>query len=512
MNTEAKRISLKVILLGDDAVGKSTLFFQYIYNKIPDVVHATIGTCVEKKNLDVYNKPVTLQIWDTPGLNSFRPLIGPFCRGQHCCVLIYDVSYEKAWMPTIESLDMWLKLFQDNENSVSATTNASIVLIGNKIDIAESNNISKKEIKSWCSKNNIASYFEVSAKDGTNVEETFEEIAKFAFQYYMQKNQDFVYPIYYFNIIQNMKESMFVNYKIKSSEGLFKLENKQYSFPKFNYVNNVNAVGIDLGTTRCCAAVNRKNGIEIIALENTGGRLLPSYVAFDEAHEKCGEIVISRMQYYSRSTVFDAKRIIGKLFNEIEADVSWQFTIAQFFDRAQIGLISCDGETFKFPEEISAVLLKHIKMECEKIQGRELNETVITIPAMFDETQKEATYVAALLAGWEKIHLLPEPVAAAFAYFNDKPIPKNSKLLLFDLGGGTLDICVFRINKNKLEIMGRSGDPYLGGRDFDNILINYFREQLLSEYCVTVGENKKYKLLKECQEIKHNLSLRDEDQ
>uniref|UniRef100_A0A914PTC3 Heat shock protein 70 n=1 Tax=Panagrolaimus davidi TaxID=227884 RepID=A0A914PTC3_9BILA len=287
----------------------------------------------------------------------------------------------------------------------------------------------------------------------------------------------------------------------------------QYHFPKIKNIDNgfLDAVGIDLGTTRCCAAVKRKNGIESIALENTGNRLLPSYVSFDEKHVKCGEIVINRMHFYAKSSVFDSKRIIGKLYKSIDADKSWQFSITHYFNRAKIGIISSDGETYKFPEEISAALLKHVKIKCEEIQGKELNETVITVPAMFDEIQNEATYAAALLAGWKEIHLLPEPVAAAFAYFIDKPIPSNSKLFLFDLGGGTLDICIFKITGEKLEIIGRSGDPYLGGRDFDNILIEYFREQLLSKYGVTVAENKKYKLMKECQEIKHNLSLRDDD-
>uniref|UniRef100_A0A914PF87 Uncharacterized protein n=1 Tax=Panagrolaimus davidi TaxID=227884 RepID=A0A914PF87_9BILA len=432
-------------------------------------------------------------------------MIAPYCRSVECCILVFSLAENDTGDSSIETLDMWLKFFRDNETPGEAP----VVLIGNKVDIVDekSRSVSKKELNLWCSRNNIEAYFEVSAKDGTNVEETIEEIAKISCIYHSQAEQYCVHYEYYLSVFRKEDNLMFNNLKKRRSDGLFKLENMQYHFPKIKNIDNgfLDAVGIDLGTTRCYAAVKRKNGIESIALENTGNRLLSSYVSFDENHVKCGEVVTNRMQFYEKSTVFDSKRIIGKLYTFIDADNSWQFSITKYFNRAKIGIISPDGKTSKFPEEISAALLKHVKIKCEEIQGKELNETVITVPAMFDEIQNEATYAAAMLAGWKKIHLLPEPVAAAFAYFIDKPIPSNSKLFLFDLGGGTSFLIL------ELEIIGRSGDPYLGGRDFDNILIEYFREQLLSQYGVTVAESKKYKLMMECQEIKHNLSSRNED-
>uniref|UniRef100_A0A914ZDJ3 Heat shock protein 70 n=1 Tax=Panagrolaimus superbus TaxID=310955 RepID=A0A914ZDJ3_9BILA len=287
-------------------------------------------------------------------------------------------------------------------------------------------------------------------------------------------------------------------------------------------------IGIDLGTTRCCAAVNRQNGIETVALGNTGHRLLPSWVAFDEEKDKCGEIVVERLRNYSKSTVFDVKRIIGKTFDEIKIDTSWPFDILQLIsiepkikfdisddekddEKFLIKFYSATGLAFKYPEEISAVLLKHIKEKSEEFQAKLLTDVVITVPAAFQQKQIQATYKAAKIAGWKNIHFLPEPVAAAFAYFIDRPIPNNSNLLLFDLGGGTLDVCIFKIQNDQLQIIDRSGDPNIGGRDFDNLLINYFEKKLFDDFEIKISQSKRIKLMLKCQNIKENLSTLEED-
>uniref|UniRef100_A0AC34GTC3 Heat shock protein 70 n=1 Tax=Panagrolaimus sp. ES5 TaxID=591445 RepID=A0AC34GTC3_9BILA len=302
-----------------------------------------------------------------------------------------------------------------------------------------------------------------------------------------------------------------------------------YTFPNKNLIKDsveINAVGIDLGTTRCCAAVNRKNGINTVALDNKGERLLPSYVAFDEKHEKCGQIVIDRLRNYAKSSIFDVKRIIGKRFNDVKIDNSWPFTVNELItlepktkycvedereENLLIKFISSTGLTLKYPEEISAVLLKHIKEKVEEFQGKKLTEAVITVPAAFNENQNQATLEAAYIAGWKTIHLLPEPVAAAFAYFINRPIPNNSTLLLFDLGGGTLDVCIFKIQNNQLQIISKTGDSNTGGRDFDNLLIKYFEKKLNKYYKIELDQSKKYKLMIKCQNIKENLSILQED-
>uniref|UniRef100_A0AC34FQQ7 Heat shock protein 70 n=1 Tax=Panagrolaimus sp. ES5 TaxID=591445 RepID=A0AC34FQQ7_9BILA len=285
---------------------------------------------------------------------------------------------------------------------------------------------------------------------------------------------------------------------------------QSFILPKKIQPNNakINAVGIDLGTSRCCAAVNRRNGIETVALDYKGERLLPSFIAFDEAHIKCGQIVIDRLRHYSKSTIFDSKRIIGREFSDIEIDESWPFTVILDNDNKNVMLEvkTFDGRNQISPESASASLLKYIKQKVEEFQGQKSKHAVITVPAAFTEAQKMATLKAAKLAGFEKIALLPEPVAASFAYFINRPIPNNSKILLFDLGGGTLDVCIFKIQNNQIFIISNTGDSKLGGRDFDKILINYFLNIFNSKFCILLADGKKYKLMQECQKIKENLS------
>uniref|UniRef100_A0A914XY38 Heat shock protein 70 n=1 Tax=Panagrolaimus superbus TaxID=310955 RepID=A0A914XY38_9BILA len=257
----------------------------------------------------------------------------------------------------------------------------------------------------------------------------------------------------------------------------------------------IDAVGIDLGTTRCCVAVNRTTGIETIGLENEGNRLLPSYVGYDESHEK----------------------ILGKEFNEIKIDENWTFTLISYGTKVKLQLTTYEGETLKYPEEISTALLKHIKEIINQFQTKELSEVVITVPTAFSDKQKKSTYVAAILAGWKTVHLISEAVAAILAYSIQHLFPPfsskdNSAILIFDLGGGTLDVSVFKYKTDgTAEIIGRSGDPNLGGRDFDSILVNYFTKLLQSVYKVTVPESKKYFLLSKSQEIKETLSTLIED-
>uniref|UniRef100_A0A914QJB7 Heat shock protein 70 n=1 Tax=Panagrolaimus davidi TaxID=227884 RepID=A0A914QJB7_9BILA len=221
----------------------------------------------------------------------------------------------------------------------------------------------------------------------------------------------------------------------------------------------INAVGIDLGTSRCCAAVNRNNGIEAFPLDNTGERQLPSYVAYDEENVICGIVALKRLRNYSKSTIFDSKRIIGRSLNEIEIDLFWPFGLSEKDGKVQMEVQKFNGinKDLVFgavtPEEVATSLLKHIKQKAEEIQSTTLKQCVITIPAAFNESQKNATMKAAKDAGWEEIELLPEPVAAAFTYFVKRPIPSNSNILVFDLGGGTLDVCIFKIKNNQMECM-----------------------------------------------------------
>uniref|UniRef100_A0AC35FH20 Uncharacterized protein n=1 Tax=Panagrolaimus sp. PS1159 TaxID=55785 RepID=A0AC35FH20_9BILA len=161
---------------------------------------------------------------------------------------------------------------------------------------------------------------------------------------------------------------------------------------------------------------------------------------------------------------------------------------------------------FVTPETVAADLLQYIKCKAEEFQGKPLTNVVITVPAAFNEAQKNATLEAAKIAGCEKVELLPEPIAAAFAYFHDRPISNNSKVLVFDLGGGTLDVCIFNIKNGKIHILSNTGDSKFGGRDFDTVLNYHFKNILYTKYGISVADSKKYLLMTKCEEIKEMLS------
>uniref|UniRef100_A0AC34FIT5 Uncharacterized protein n=1 Tax=Panagrolaimus sp. ES5 TaxID=591445 RepID=A0AC34FIT5_9BILA len=299
-------------------------------------------------------------------------------------------------------------------------------------------------------------------------------------------------------------------------EPLINTEKHLYQFPQkvSNYDNQINAVGIDLGTSRCCMAVSRNNKMETVALENAGERPLPSFVSFDEEDVKCGDVVLKGfLKYKEKYTVFDVKRFIGKEFHDIVPDRSWPFQVIEENDKVMIKIEDVNGEVLKTPEEISAILLKYMKEKAKEFQGKPETKAVLTVPAAFTDSQKKATLESAKLAGWENITLLPEPIAASFAYFNNREIPNNSNVLLFDLGGGTLDVCLFKIINGSLQIISNIGDTCLGGRDIDNLLIRHFTNALKFKYSINVNERvrRKYLLMLECQAIKHNLTIMKKD-
>uniref|UniRef100_A0A914QMB7 Heat shock protein 70 n=1 Tax=Panagrolaimus davidi TaxID=227884 RepID=A0A914QMB7_9BILA len=166
-----------------------------------------------------------------------------------------------------------------------------------------------------------------------------------------------------------------------------------------------------------------------------------------------------------------------------------------------------NGKEAKSPEEITSVLLNHIKKACEAYQSQKISEVVIAIPSEFSEAQKRATKSAVEYVGFETIHFIPEPIAAAFAYFSEMDIPNQSNILICDCGGGTIDICIAEIASKQLTVLSYNGDSYLGGRDFDKILFNHFNAILKHKFGIDVTLNsKKYILKQKCQDIKHTLS------
>uniref|UniRef100_A0A914QY36 Heat shock protein 70 n=1 Tax=Panagrolaimus davidi TaxID=227884 RepID=A0A914QY36_9BILA len=239
-----------------------------------------------------------------------------------------------------------------------------------------------------------------------------------------------------------------------------KCSNICYNFPQKATAKS-EKIGIDLGTTRCCVAVNRNGVIITIPLDSTGERLLPSYISYDEEMVKCGKVVVGRLQYHSNSTIFDSKRIIGRTFNDVKIEENWDFNVICDNEAVLLETYGFNGKTKFTAVEAAADLLKYIKKRAEEFEGKQITKAVITVPAAFSDSQKVATESAAKEAGWKEVQLLPEPIAAAFAYFIERPISNNSIVLLFDLGGGTLDVCIFKVENDSMKIISNTGDTQI---------------------------------------------------
>uniref|UniRef100_A0A914P9Q0 Hypoxia up-regulated protein 1 n=1 Tax=Panagrolaimus davidi TaxID=227884 RepID=A0A914P9Q0_9BILA len=317
--------------------------------------------------------------------------------------------------------------------------------------------------------------------------------------------------IMFFDFYQRLPFQESVELKnYKKNRILYILQEKNLS--DYNEYEFRNVIGIDLGTARCFAACVRQSGIEIFDLDNISKRQLQSYVSFDEKTVKCGEVVVGRMRNCAKSTVYDCKRIIGKEFNEIKKEKSlWEFEIVNHNGYIQLEVEDCGKKTLKYPEEMFAALLKHIKQKATEFQGKELHEVVISCSVSFTKSQKDAIYISAMLAGWKKINLVTDSMASLLSYFYGQSIKKNTLLLVFDLGGGNLDVSVVEVGENNHLLMHLQGITDMGGRDFDHILFEYFKDKLNTKFNILVEkgskyENKIHKLLLECEEIKCALS------
>lgn len=244
-----------------------------------------------------------------------------------------------------------------------------------------------------------------------------------------------------------------------------------------NYV-----VGLDLGTTYSCVAVMRNNKVEIIA-NDLGNRTYPSYVAFTDQERLIGEAAKNQAAGNPKNTIFDAKRLIGRKFDEksVKEDIKlWSFKVVDNGNQP-VYEVEYKGETKTFrPEEISSVVISKAKKIAEDYLGETITDMVITVPAYFNNEQREGTKNAARIAGVNPIRLLNEPTSAAMAYGLDNETVKNGKgknVLIFDCGGGTHDISALRIEDGVFEVMAVGGDNHLGGEDIDNRMVQYFVEE-----------------------------------
>ncbi|KZL77533.1 hsp70-like protein [Colletotrichum tofieldiae] len=270
------------------------------------------------------------------------------------------------------------------------------------------------------------------------------------------------------------------------------------------------AVGIDLGTTYSCVAYYSNDKIEIIA-NDQGNRTTPSFVAFTDTERLIGDAAKNQVAMNPHNTVFDAKRLIGRKFNdpEVQADMKhFPFKVVDKNGKPNIE-VEFKGETKTFtPEEISAMVLVKMRETAEAFLGGQVNNAVVTVPAYFNDSQRQATKDAGLIAGLNVLRIINEPTAAAIAYGLDKKAEGERNVLIFDLGGGTFDVSLLTIEEGIFEVKSTAGDTHLGGEDFDNRLVNHFVNEFKRKHKKDLSSNARAlrRLRTACERAKRTLS------
>jgi L1 cell adhesion molecule like protein len=236
------------------------------------------------------------------------------------------------------------------------------------------------------------------------------------------------------------------------------------------------AVGIDLGTTYSCVGVWKNDGVEIIA-NDQGNRTTPSYVAFTDSERLIGDAAKNQVARNPENTVFDAKRLIGRKFKDsvVQADIKlWPFKVESGNGDKPIICVNHQGEEKKFhAEEISSMILIKMKETAEAYLGAKVNDAVVTVPAYFNDSQRQATKDAGSICGLNVLRIINEPTAAAIAYGLDKKGAGERNVLIYDMGGGTFDVSLLTIEDGIFEVKATAGDTHLGGEDFDNRVVDF---------------------------------------